>query len=106
MYIDLIVLIILVIVALMFFRRFSSFVFLMAIIDLFLRILAFIKNNIGLSDVSQIIGKYLPESMFDIIDKYTYSIPTLCIAIKWAYVCLMIVFLVYITKIFLKGKKI
>ena len=106
MYIDLIVLIILVIVALMFFRRFSSFVFLMAIIDLFLRILAFIKNNIGLSDVSQIIGKYLPESMFDIIDKYTYSIPTLCIVIKWAYVCLMIVFLVYITKIFLKGKKI
>lgn len=106
MYIDLIILIILVILVLMFFKRFSSFVFLMAIIDLFLRICAFIKNNIGLDDVAQIIGKYLPESMFDIIDKYTYSIPTLNIVIKWAYVALMVVFLIYITKIFINKKKI
>ena len=72
MYIDLLVIIIGLIVVLMLFKRFSSFVFFMAIIDIFLRILAFIKHNIGLDDVASIIGKYLPESIFDIIDKFIY----------------------------------
>ena len=78
----------------------------MAIVDIFLRILTFIKNNIGLGDVRNIIGKYLPESVFDIINKYTYSIPTLNIVLKWAFVVIMGIFLFYITKIFLKKKKI
>ena len=106
MYIDLIILLILVILVIMFFKRFSSFVFLMAIVDLFLRILAFIKNNIGLDDVAAVIGKYLPESVFDIIDKYTASTPVLCIILKWCHVFLMIAFLGYITKIFINKKKI
>ena len=44
MYIDLIVLIILLVIVIMFFKRFSSFVFFMAIVEIFLRILEFIKN--------------------------------------------------------------
>ena len=54
MYIDLIILIILIILFIIFFKRFSSFVFLLAIVDLFLRILAFIKHNIGLDDIAQV----------------------------------------------------
>ena len=106
MYIDLIILIILLIVVIMFFKRFSSFVFFMAIVDIFLRILAFIKHNIGLKDVASVIGKYLPESMIDIIEKYTGSIPLLCIILKWCFVGLMAIFLGYIVKIFLHKKKI
>lgn len=106
MYIDLVVLIILFIVVIMFFKRFSSFVFFMAIVDLFLRILAFVKNNIGLKDVATVIGKYLPENVFAIIEKYTYSIPLLCMILKWCFVFLMAIFLVYIVKIFINKKKI
>lgn len=106
MYIDLIILIILLIVVVMFFKRFSSFVFFMAIVEIFLRILTFIKNNIGMKDLAYIIGKYLPENMFAIIVKYTGSIPTLCIILKWAFVGIMTIFLVYIIKIFIKKKKI
>lgn len=106
MYIDLIILILLIVLVVMFFKRFSSFVFFMAIIDIFLRILAFIKHNIGNKDVSNLIGKYLPESMFDIIDKYTSAIPLLNTILKWAFVIIMIFFLTYIIKIFLKKKKI
>ena len=106
MYIDLIVLIVAIIVVVMFFKRFSSFVFFVAIVDIFLRILAFIKNNIGLKDVAAVIGKYLPESVIAIIEKYTYSIPLLCIILKWCFVIIMIFFLVYITKIFIHKKKI
>ncbi len=104
MYIDLVILIILVLVVVMFFKRFSSFVFFMAIIDIFLRILTFIKDNIGLPDVKALIGKYLPESIFDMINKYSDG--TINIILKWAFVIIMIIFLSYIIKIFIHKKKI
>ena len=106
MYIDLIVLIVLIIIVIMFFKRFSSFVFFMAIIEILLRILAFIKNNIPLKDVSSIIGKYLPENIFEIINKYTGNMELLNIILKWLFVGIMIIFLYYIIKIFWKKKKI
>lgn len=106
MYIDLIILIVLIIVVIMFFKNFSSFVFFMAIVDIFLRILAFIKRNIGLPDVASLIGKYLPENIFDIIDKYSSTIPLLNTILKWAFVIIMIIFLSYIVKIFIHKKKI
>ena len=105
MYIDLIVLIVGVILVIMFFKRFSSFVFFLAIVEITLRILAFIKNNIGLGDVSKLIGKYLPENIFAIIDNYAGSIPSLCIVLKWIFVLFMGIFLYYIIKIFIKKKK-
>ena len=104
MYIDLIILIILLIIIVMFFQRFDSFVLFMGIVDIFLRILAFIKNNIGLKDISQVIGKYLPESVFGIIDKYTKGIVE--VILDWIFVGIMIIFLFYVTKIFIKKKKI
>ncbi len=106
MYIDLLVLIVALILVVMFFRRFSSFVFFIAIVDIFLRILAFIKNNIGLDDVAHVIGKYLPESVFEIINKYTGNISWLNILLKWCFVGIMAIFLGYIIKIFWKKKKI
>ena len=104
MYIDLIVLIILLIIIVMFFQRFDSFILFVGILDIFLRILAFIKNNIGLKDISQVIGKYLPESIFDLIGKYTNGI--IQIILKWIFVGFMVIFLFYVTKIFIKKKKI
>ena len=104
MYIDLVVLAVLLLLIVMFFKRFSSFVFFMAIVDIFLRIFAFIKHNIGLTDVTSLIDKYLPESVFGIIDKYTTDLPNTIL--KWAFVIIMIIFLFYIIKIFIKKKKI
>jgi len=104
MYIDLIILIVLLIIIVMFFQRFDSFVLFMGILEIFLRILAFIKNNIGLQDISQVIGKYLPESIFGIIDKYTNGIVQT--VLNWVFVGIMAIFLFYVTKIFIKKKKI
>ena len=104
MYIDLIVFIVLLVIVIMFFKRFSSFVFFVAIIDILLIILTFVKNNIGLPDVSALIGKYIPESVLAIIDKYSDGIFYTVIA--WAYVIIMAIFLSYIIKIFWKKKKI
>lgn len=104
MYIDLIVLIILVLIVVMFFKRFSSFVFFIAIVDIFLRILAFIRDNIGLKDVSALIAKYFPSSIFAIIDKYTNGVVTTIL--YWCFVIIMTFFLGYIIKIFFHKKKI
>ena len=104
MYIDLIILILLGFVVIMFFKRFSSFVFFMAIVDIFFRILTFIKNNIGLRDVAALIDKYIPSSIFGIIDRYTNGLFN--IILKWAFVIIMICFLVYIIRIFIHKKKI
>ena len=106
MYIDLIVLVVLLIVVVMFFKRFSSLVFFVAIVDIFLRILTFVKNNIGIRDVSNLIGKYFPENVFAIINKYTAQMELVNTILKWAFVFIMTVFLSYIIKIFLKKKKI
>ena len=103
MYIDLIVLIILILLVIMFFKRFSSFVFFIAIVDILLRILTFIKYNICLADVSALIGKYIPENMLAIINKYTSG--TFATILEWAFVILMIIFLSYIIKIFIHKKK-
>lgn len=104
MYIDLIVLIILMVLVIVFYKRFTSFVFFMAIVDILLRILTFIKDNIGLKDVSDLIGKYVPGSIFGIVDKYTKG--SINILLKWAFVVIMCFFLYYIIRIFIKKKKI
>ena len=104
MYIDLIVLIALIVIVIMFFKRFSSFVFFVAIVDILLRILTFIKDNIGLPDVSQLIGKYIPANIPYIIGEYTNGV--FYTIIVWLYVGIMAIFLSYIIKIFWKKKKI
>ena len=68
MYIDLIILMVLMLVVVIFFKRFSSFVFFIAIVDIFLRILTFIKNNIGLYDIK----KSNKELIISIISKYIF----------------------------------
>lgn len=104
MYIDVAVLVVLIVIVIMFFKRFSSFVFFMAIVDILLRILTFIKNNIGLPDVSALIGKYVPASIPAIIDKYCNGV--INIILQWAFVVIMCIFLSYIIKIFIHKKKI
>ena len=104
MYIDLVVLVVLILVVIMYFRRFSSFVYFIAIIDIFLRILTFIKNNIVLPDLDAVIDFYIPESILAIVGNYTSGI--LYTIIAWAYIIIMAIFLFYNTKFFIKKKKI
>ena len=104
MYIDVILLVVLLLLVVMFFKRFSSFVLALGIIETFLRIVSFIKTNIPVTDIAVILNKYIPDNIFAIIDSYTRGLFNTCL--KWAFVILMCCFLFYITKIFIKKKKI
>ena len=103
MYIDLVVLILLIVGIIMYTRNFSSFVFITAIIDILLRILFFIRTHVGLPDFNNFVSRYFPESMFGLIDKYTGG--DINIILKWIFVIIMIFFLFYVTKIWIKKKK-
>ena len=100
---DLIVIAILVVAVVLFFRKFSSFVYFVAILDMLLRILTFIKNNVGLPDVSALIGKYVPASIPALIGKYTDGV--IYTILMWCFVIIMAIFLGYTIRIFWKKKK-
>ena len=102
MYVDLIILVILLGLVLFFFRKFSSFVYAVAIIDIFLRILTFLKYN-TVPEVKALIGKYLPESIAGIIKHYSSGwLYTLFI---WIYVIIISIFLGYIINYFIHKRK-
>ena len=102
MYIDLAIVLILLIVVVVFFRRFSSFVYAFAIIDIFLRIMTFIKYN-TVPELKSLIGRYLPESIAAIIGRYSSGF--LYTILMWIYVIIFIIFLSYITNYFIKKRK-
>lgn len=103
MSIDVIVLLILLIAVVFFFRRFSSVVYFIAIVDILLRILTFVKNNLGLPDVKALIDHYVPESLPSIFIRYTNgSVYTI---IMWGYVIIFSIFLFYTIKTFWYKRK-
>lgn len=99
MYIDLIIVIVLLLLSIFVFKRFSSFVYAFAIIDIFLRIVDFLRVKIPLKEL----GNIFPSSMPAIFDKYTDGM--LYDILLWVYVIIYICFLVYITIYFIKKRK-
>ena len=102
MYVDVIIVLILLGVVIFLFRKFSSFVYAVAIIDIFLRILTFIRDN-SLPELKSLIGKYFPESIPVIIANYSDGI--FYTILMWTYVIIFAIFLGYITKHFIKKRK-
>lgn len=100
---DLIILIILIGIVIFTFKKFSSFIYFFAIVDIFLRILTFIRLNINLPELSNFIAKYIPVSIPNIIDKYSTGI--LNSVLMWGYVICFIIFEYYIICFFAKKRK-
>lgn len=102
MYIDLIIIIVLIIIAFAWFRSFSKLVYAVAIIDLFLRLIYYISANIGIPGFHGWVTSVLPESIPGVLDNYMSGI-VLTIAM-WVYVALMVAFLFYVIRTFIRKK--
>jgi len=100
---DLIVLILLIVLTIIFFRRFSNVVYIVCIIDIFLRILNRIDIMLGVKEFSNLINKYFHNSVLDIINSYSTGIINTILV--WLLIGIYIVFLSYIVRIFFKKKK-
>lgn len=94
--IDAIIILVLLALVIFVFRKFSSFIYSVVIIDLFLRIvnyvLAHLKvNNVLPSDIPAIMTKYINGTLYDFLE--------------WVYVGVYAIFLVYIVIYFINKKK-
>lgn len=99
-----IILVIIVVCAIlvMIFKKFDSFVYYIAMVDIFLRILSFIANNIPLDFLSNFINTYFPKSVSNIIDIYSSGI--FQTVFMWLLLIIYCIFDFYIIKTFFKKK--
>lgn len=99
---DVFLLVILIVAGVCFFRSLSGSVYFVASLDIFFRILTFIRDNLGVGEISSFIRTYFPESIPSIINKYTDGI--LSTVLMWIYVIMFAVFLFYTVRILWKKR--
>lgn len=102
MYIDVIIVIALIIVSFCWFRRFSKMVYAVAIIDIFLRLMHYISANIGIPGFNGWVRSIFPSSIPGLLDTYMNGV--LLTIFIWIYVFLMVVFLFYVTRTFIRKR--
>ena len=68
---DLIILLVFIAIIVFFFKDFTAFVYFLGIVELFLRIVNFFANNIGVNEVSTWMNTNFPNSIFSILAKYS-----------------------------------
>lgn len=97
---DLVILVILLIIILIWFKNFNSFVYFLGITEIFFRIMHFIANNIGIKEVSNVINKYIPSSLFSLLAKYSNGL--LYTILSWGLLICFIILEVSLIKYFFK----
>ena len=102
MYIDLIILILLIVAVIFFFKRFSSFVYLMCSLDILYRLLHFIADNVKVPELTTLINKYIPSSLVNLFSNYVGTEGLIITLIMWAVFLLYCILLFYIIRILVK----
>ena len=100
---DLIVILLLIILTIVFFRKLSNVIYVICIIDIFLRILNRIDIMIGVPEFSNLVNKYFHNSVLDIINSYSSGIINTILV--WLLIVVYIIFLFYVIQTFFRKKK-
>lgn len=104
MLINLIIFLIIIFAIVIVFRRFSSFVYAVCAMDILYRLLHFIADNIHVKELSNIINKYIPESVVSMVSKYTGNGGLLYMLLVWFMFIMYAILLFYIIRILIKRK--
>jgi len=99
---DLVIILVLMAIVILVFKRFSSFIYFVGIVDIFLRTMTYIKQMLNVKEISNFIGKYIPSSIPSILGNYSEGI--LYDVLMWLYIIGMIIFLSYLIRTFFKKK--
>ena len=100
---DLIILIILIVLTIVFFRKLSNTVYVICIIDIFLRIISKIEVLLGIKEIYNLVNRYLPDSLLAVINSYSSGIINTILV--WLYVGIYVIFLYYVVCTFFRKKK-
>lgn len=100
---DVIILIAIIVLFVFLFKKtFSSFVYAVAVTDIFFRIITYLKIKLTSGALYAFLDKNIPSNIPAVIEKYTnYEFSTVLI---WGYVILMIVFEFYAIRTFMRKK--
>ena len=88
--------------AVLIFKKFSNIVYYIGIVDIFLRILSFIAENIPVKEISNFIYTYFPSSVPSIINMYSSGIFNTIL--MWVLCVVYILLDIYLIKIFWKKR--
>jgi hypothetical protein len=100
---DVIILIAVIILFVFLFKRtFSSFVYAVAVTDIFFRIVTYLKIRLTSGSLYAFLDRYIPSNIPAVIEKYTNA--EFSIVLIWGYVILMIVFEFYAIRTFMHKK--
>ncbi|MBP3921042.1 MAG: hypothetical protein J6D28_05710 [Bacilli bacterium] len=83
-------------------RTFSSFVYAVAVTDIFFRIVTFLKIQLTSGSLKLFLDKYIPSNIPEVIREYTKN--EFSLVLIWGYVILMIVFEFYAIRTFMHKK--
>lgn len=99
---DLIILFAILVLIIIFFRDAKSLIYGLGIIEIFLRLLAFLRDNLNIAEINKIYDKYMPRSILNIFGNYSNGL--LYEILKWSLFICMVWFLIYLVKYFFKRK--
>ncbi len=99
---DLVILIVLFGLVIFFFKKFSNCIYFLAIVDILLRIITFIKLELLKNELFLFVDKYVPENILNIIGSYSSGL--LYTIFVWLYVAAFIIFEFYIIRLFFRRK--
>ena len=100
---DVIILIgVIILFVFLFKKTFSSFVYAVAVTDIFFRIVTYLKIRLTSGSLYAFLDRYIPSNIPAVIEKYTND--EFSIVLIWGYVILMIVFEFYAIRTFMKKR--
>lgn len=100
---DIIILIAVIVLFVFLFKKtFSSFVYAVAITDIFFRIVTYLKIKLTSGTLFLFLDKNIPSNIPTVIEKYTNY--EFSIVLIWGYVILMIIFEFYAIRTFMRKR--
>lgn len=104
MYIDILVLVLIIIAVIFFFKRFSSFIYLICSLDILYKLLHFIADNVKVPELSSLINKYVPTGIIGLGAKYLGTSGVLYTILCWTVFVIYCILLFYIIRILVRRK--
>ncbi len=99
---ELLIIAVLMVIVAIIYKRFSHVIYLLIIIDFFLKIINFVANNIHVAVFKDFVTKYFPSGIEAIISKYTSGL--LETILLWVLMVIYAIFLYFLFAKFLKKR--
>ncbi len=99
---DLAVFIILVVLVIILLKDIKWVTYLIGIVEIFLRLVNYIGNHLGIAEVETFVNNYFPDSLFSILGKYTSGV--VYDIFSWIIIVFLVWFLIYLVNSLFRGR--